>query len=115
MAFTIPEGLHPDLNPLAWLIGTWRGKGHGDYPEIERFDFAQEVTFNHDGRGFLTYFSRSWIIDENDDIIRPAASETGFWRVKPNNVLEVLIAHSSGIAEGWLGRFEGPKIQLAMD
>lgn len=115
MAFTIPEGLHPDLNPLAWLVGTWRGKGHGDYPGIDRFDFAQEVTFNHDGRGFLTFFSRSWIIDENDDIVRPAASETGFWRVKPNNVLEVLIAHSSGITEGWLGRFEGPKIQLVMD
>jgi hypothetical protein len=80
MAFVIPEGLHPDLNPLAWLVGTWRGKGHGDYAGIDRFDFAQEVTFNHDGRPFLTYFSRSWIIDENDEIVRPAASETGFWK-----------------------------------
>ena len=23
--------------------------------------------------------------------------------------------HSTGISEGWVGRFEGPKIQLAMD
>ena len=22
MVFTIPEGLHPDLNPLAWMVGT---------------------------------------------------------------------------------------------
>jgi hypothetical protein len=64
MAFTIPEGLHPDLNPLAWIVGTWRGKGRGEYPGIEPFEYAQEVVFNHDGRNFLNYFSRSWIIDD---------------------------------------------------
>ena len=115
MAFTIPENLHPDLMPLAWLIGTWRGKGRGEYPNVPGFQFAQEVSFNHDGRAFLNYFSRSWVIDENDEIIRPAASEVGFWRVKENNVLEVLLAHNTGIAEGWVGVVKGAKIQLAMD
>ena len=115
MAFTIPENLHPDLVPLAWLIGTWRGKGRGEYPNVPGFQFAQEVSFNHDGRAFLNYFSRSWIIDENDEIIRPAASEVGFWRVKENNVLEVLLAHNTGIAEGWVGVVKGAKIQLEMD
>jgi len=115
MAFTIPENLHPDLMPLAWLVGTWRGKGRGEYPNVEGFQFAQEVSFNHDGRAFLNYFSRSWIIDENDEIIRPAASEVGFWRIKEKNVLEVLLAHNTGIAEGWVGLVQGAKIQLAMD
>ena len=115
MAFQIPEGLHPDLNPLAWMIGTWRGNGHGEYPGTERFDFQQEITFSHDGRPFLTYFSRSWIINEKNDITSTAASETGFWRIKPNNQLEVILAHSTGIAEGWVGVFDGPKIQLVMD
>jgi hypothetical protein len=115
MAFTIPENLHPDLMPLAWLIGTWRGKGRGEYPNTPGFQFAQEISFNHDGRPFLNYFSRSWIIDENDEIIRPAASEVGFWRVKENNVLEVLLAHNTGIAEGWVGVVKGAKIQLEMD
>ena len=115
MVFSIPENLHPDLMPLAWLVGTWRGKGRGEYPNVEGFQCAQEVSFNHDGRPFLNYYSRSWLIDENDEIIRPAASETGFWRVKENNVLEVILAHNTGIAEGWVGLVQGAKIQLAMD
>ncbi len=115
MAFTIPENLHPDLMPLAWLVGSWRGKGRGEYPNVPSFEFAQEVSFNHDGRPFLNYFSRSWIIDENNEIIRPAASEVGFWRVKENNVLEVILAHNTGIAEGWVGIVKGAKIQLEMD
>jgi hypothetical protein len=106
MAFQIPEGLHPDLNPLAWMVGTWRGKGHGDYPGSASFQFAQEVTFSHDGRPFLTYFSRSWLIDDNNEIIKTSASD---------NQLEVVLAHSTGISEGWVGRFDGPKIQLVMD
>ena len=53
MAFTIPENLHPDLMPLAWLVGSWRGKGRGEYPNVPAFEFAQEVSFNHDGRPFL--------------------------------------------------------------
>ena len=115
MAFTIPEGLHEDLYPLAWLVGSWRGKGRGEYPTIEPFQYAHEVTFNHDGRNFLNYYSRSWIIDDNNEIVKQFESETGFWRPKPNNVLEIVIAHSSGMAEGWVGVHSGPKIQLAMD
>ena len=115
MAITIPENLHPDLMPLAWLVGSWRGKGRGEYPNVPGFEFAQEVSFNHDGRPFLNYFSRSWIIDDNNEIIRPAASEVGFWRVKENNVLEVILAHNTGIAEGWVGIVKGAKIQLEMD
>jgi hypothetical protein len=115
MAFIIPENLHPDLMSLVWLIGTWRGKGRGEYPNIPGFEFAQEVSFNHDGREFLNHFFRSWIIDENNEIVRPSHSEVGFWRVKENNVLEVLLAHNLGIAEGWVGVVKGAKIQLEMD
>ena len=115
MVFTIPEGLHPDLNPLAWLVGTWRGNGRGEYPTIPSFNFSHEVVFNHDGRPFLNYFSRSWILDDDGEIIRPGASEAGFWRIKQNNVLEVVISHNTGITEGWVGHFDGPKIQLVLD
>jgi hypothetical protein len=35
--------------------------------------------------------------------------------VKENKVLEVVISHSTGISEGWVGQFDGPKIQLVLD
>ena len=59
MVFSIPENMHPELMPLAWLIGTWRGKGRCEYPNIEGFEFAQEVSFNQDGQAHLNYFSRT--------------------------------------------------------
>jgi hypothetical protein len=115
MAFTIDENLHPELMPLAWMVGTWRGTGRGEYPTIQPFTFEQEVVFNHDGRNFLNYYSRTWILDDEGKVVKPGASEVGFWRPKENKTLEVVIAHSTGISEGWVGLHDGPKIQLAMD
>jgi hypothetical protein len=115
MTFTIPENLHRDLMPVAWLVGTWRGSGRGEYPNIESFDYAQEVSFNHDGQDHLSYFSRTWVIDSNKDIVKPYNSEVGFWRIRDKEVLEVVLSSNSGSNEGWLGLVRGPKIQLAMD
>jgi hypothetical protein len=117
MAFVIPEGLHEDLYPVAWMVGKWGGKGMGEWPGVEKFEYVQEVTFRHDGRPFLEYSSKSWIIDAEGNHIRPGASECGYWRVKPNKVIELILAHSTGISEGWLGKIsdDRPAIQLALD
>lgn len=117
MAFVIPEGLHPDLYPVAWMVGKWGGKGMGEWPGVEKFEYVQEVTFRHDGRPFLEYSSKSWIVDSEGNHIRPGASESGYWRIKPNKVIELVLAHSTGISEGWLGKIsdDRPAIQLALD
>ena len=67
MPFELPQNLHPDCAPIAWLLGTWRGNGHGDYPTIDAFQFGQECIFTHDGRPFLHYMSRSWEVDERGE------------------------------------------------
>ena len=115
MAFEIPADLHADLMPLAWLLGRWEGSGHGDYPTIERFQFDQEVVFAHDGRPFLHYFSRTWVLDDDGNRARPGALETGFWRPRPDSEVEMVLAHPTGFAEVWYGRIDGAKIELASD
>ena len=68
---------------MAWLLGTWQGNGHGDYPTIDPFQFGQELIFTHDGRPFFHYLARAWIVDEDGEKVRDAALETGFLRCRP--------------------------------
>ncbi len=114
MAFEIPADLHPDLVPVAWLLGTWHGNGRGEYPSIEPFAFEQDVVFAHDTRPFLHYFSRTWITDDAGERLRPGALETGFLRPTAEG-LELVLAHPTGYAEVWYGDIDGPRLRLATD
>jgi hypothetical protein len=115
MAFQIPGDLNPALMPIAFLLGHWHGNGHGDYPTIDRFSFGQEIAFTHDGRPFLHYFSRTWLLDDEGKEVRPLALETGFFRPQPEGGLEVVLAHPTGFVEIYYGNVEGAKIELATD
>jgi hypothetical protein len=115
MPFELPEDLHPDCARVAWLLGTWRGNGHGDYPTIEPFQFGQECIFTHDGRPFFHYLSRSWIVDETGATVRNAAIETGFLRPKPDGGFEWLLTHHTGFVEIWHGTVDGPKLEMSTD
>ncbi|HEY9476136.1 MAG TPA: FABP family protein [Mycobacteriales bacterium] len=96
--------LHPALLPFLPLVGVWRGSGRGGYPTIEDFDYGQELRFSHDGRPFLFYESRAWIIGPNGEFVRPAAREVGWWRPGGADGFEVLLTHPTGITEIYLGQ-----------
>jgi hypothetical protein len=117
MAFEIPENIHPSCARLAWLIGTWAGNGHGEYPDIEPFEFGQEVVFQQDGRPFIHYFSRSWIVDADGNHVREAAQETGFLRPQEDGPLELVMAHNLGFVEIWLGEIHPhqPRFEIVTD
>src|SRR6266508_2899384 len=86
----IPADLHPDLVPLAFLVGTWQGVGVGGYPTIESFRFGQEIRFEYaPGKPYLDYASRSWLLDDDGNQVRPLARETGYWRPQPEGRVEV--------------------------
>lgn len=107
--------LHPALLGLLPYVGVWRGTGKGGYPTIEDFDYAQEVRFSHDGRPFLAYESRSWIIDADGKPVRPASREVGWWRPQPDDSVEVMLTHPTGIAEIYVGTIDGMKVELSTD
>jgi hypothetical protein len=115
VVFQFPENLHPDCAKVAWLLGTWQGNGHGDYPTIEPYQFGQELIFTHDGRPFFHYLSRAWIVDEAGEKVRDAALETGFLRCRPEGRMELLLSHNTGFVELWYGEADRGKVELSTD
>ncbi|MEZ5098168.1 MAG: FABP family protein [Nocardioides sp.] len=115
MPFEIPDNLHPQCAKLAWLLGTWRGNGHGDYPTIEPFHFGQELIFTHDGRPFFHYLARAWVVDDEGQKVRDAAIETGFLRCRPDGQVELLLAHNTGFAEVWYGEIGDARFEVMTD
>jgi hypothetical protein len=107
--------IHPDLQPLSFLLGRWEGAGVGGYPTIDSFRFGQELSFTHNGKPFLIYNSRSWLLDDDGNPGRPLGMEAGFWRPRPDNELEVLLVHPTGITEIYLGEIDGTRIELSTD
>ncbi|WP_405774861.1 FABP family protein [Streptomyces sp. NBC_00859] len=119
-----PDGHRPDeapaphalLAPVLGLLGRWRGRGEGGYPTLDGdFSYAQEVTFSHDGRPFLHYETRAWLLDTDGAPLRPSARESGWWRLQPDGRVEALITQPTGIAEIAVGHAAGNTVDLAAD
>lgn len=142
MAFEFPEDLAPELYPLAWLVGTWRGPGFVAYPGVEQQPIVVESSFSHDGGPYLSYQSTMWLLkgefnsleDEVDVATLEAgavwATEQGYWRIPPaastevaptsdtepaRTELELLLAEPTGHVSVFLGAAQGARIQLASD
>jgi len=96
--------LHPQCLPLAPLLGVWRGKGEAEYPSLlGQFQYGQQITFSHDGRPFLAYETRAWLLNPSGQVLGPAAREVGWWRVDPEETVEMVLAHAFGICEIYYG------------
>ncbi|WP_018548457.1 FABP family protein [Streptomyces sp. LaPpAH-108] len=113
----IPSDLHKDLVPLAFLLGNWVGAGVHDFPGSEKCNFGQEVSFTHDGRDFLEYQSRTWVLDKEGNKVRPLESEAGFWRIDAERKVTVTMTRDDGVVEIWYGEMadKKPQIELATD
>lgn len=117
MAFELDVTLQPALAPLAWLVGRWEGAGVVGYPSMSSMNFGQEVICTHDKRAFLRWESRTWLLDEEGNLVRQSATELGFWRVLGSGEIELLLTHPTGILEMYVGEKdpERPAVQLRTD
>jgi len=133
-----PEGLAPEVYPLAWLVGRWQGPGVVGYPGIEETAFSQDVVFDHDGGPYLSYTSTIRLVVAPDDAAAleadPGAStddegpvwatESGYWRVPPErpdgltedqHPVELLLADPSGHVALYVGAVGKGRIDLVSD
>ena len=113
--FTLDPTIHPDVAPLAWLVGRWEGAGVLGYPTIESANFGQELVVTHDERPFLRWESTTWILDDAGNKVRPSGTELGFWRAGGEGEAELLLAHPTGIVEMYYGTVEPARIQVRTD
>lgn len=140
MAFALRDDIAPELYPLSWLLGTWRGFGALGYASIPEQSIINEIVFDHDGGPYLRATSTIWQID--DDASEPVvhemtgaqgyaalvkgtqwSTETQYWRPVSaeqtgqamNVQLEVVVADPAGHLSLYVGAAEGPRIDLATD
>ncbi len=111
----------PEINPallaVLGLVGRWSGFGNGSKPVTgEEFQYAQRVSFAHDGRPFLAYESRTWLLNPDGSVLRPAFRENGFLRMgSGQDELELVLATAVGIVEVFTGLAGNSRWELATE
>jgi hypothetical protein len=105
--------LHPYVAVLAPLLGTWAGRGRGEYPTIESFEYHEELVFSHVGKPFVVHTQRTRHAESG----LPLHTETRYWRVAGVDAegraqVELILAQPTGAAEVHAGTLEGGEVTL---
>jgi hypothetical protein len=103
----VAPDVHPGLDSLAFLLGSWSGEGEGTYPTTTPFRFREQMRFEHVGTAFILYAQRSWL-DEG----APIHFESGVVRPAGSGRVEFALAHPLGLTEISEGTVEGTEIEV---
>lgn len=100
--------LHPDLEPLAFLLGRWQGEARSLWADPE-IVFAEEVVFDHFGKPSIAYSQRTWRLEDG----APSHAESGYLSAPRDGSLTLTIAQPTGVVEVSTGSLSGSRIELS--
>lgn len=94
------QTIRETLERLSPLIGEWVGRGRGEFPTIESFEYAETFRVHRDGdAAFLTYEQQTEIIDADGNPIRKSHWESGVLRPMEDGSVELVCVQGSGRVE----------------
>lgn len=97
------------INDLHFIIGTWEGRGHAEYPTIRPIDYREILVFSTNNKDAVIHFEqRTWILDEDGDDSEPIFWDSGFLIGKDSGTFELVSAQKSGRVEILRGRAKEP-------
>lgn len=105
--------IHIEIAPLAFLIGTWSGRGRGDYPTVDEFEYLETATFiAPPGKAFLFYQQKTARGGDHPEAGNPLHAEVGYVRPAPDRAVEMVVAQPTGITEVLHGSVDGHTVAL---
>lgn len=98
--------LHPLVENMRPILGTWRGSGEGSFPSLSAsFRYTEELCFEalHVTKPVISYSHRT----AHADTGAPMHRESGFIKVLPDGKFIWTVAQATGMAEIADGSWDG--------
>ncbi len=106
----VPAEVPAEVAALAAFVGSWSGAGDGHYPTIDDFGYTEQIELRPvPGKPMLAYRSATRGRDDG----RTMHGESGFLRVVGDGLVELVVAHGSGLVEVADGVIDGDELVLA--
>ncbi|MCP3981157.1 MAG: FABP family protein [bacterium] len=95
--------IEASVSRLALLAGRWKGRGAGEYPTIESFEYEEDLRFDLDaGYPLIHYEQKTLLLPARE----PSHWESGFIRPLEDGSIEISNSQESGRVEVLRGRLD---------
>lgn len=105
------SALHPALEPVSFLLGSWEGTGQGLWRRDPPFRYRETIRFTHQGKPFLAYTQQAFALDDG----RPLHAEAGYLRVVGEDAIEFLITQPTGFTEIHTGSVSAGRMDMRLE